>query len=247
MNLYNTWLTNQKIAHRGLHDKDCPENTLSAFGKAIEHNYAVEIDIQMTKDGQLVVFHDYDLERLTGLKGDITLVDYDYIKDATVCNSQEKIPTFEEFLHFIDGKIPVLIEIKHHKKVGVVEGKIAELLRQYKGQFAVQSFNPFIVKWFKHHAPEFIRGQLASDLKDDIAAQWQKNFIRYLCMTKINGSQFISYDVSDIKRKQILRKKKKMPIIMWTVRSEQDLEDTKGYYDNYIFEGFLPKENLENE
>lgn len=241
MNLYNSWMVNQLIAHRGLHNKENPENTLAAFKRAIDGNYGVEIDVQMTLDGVLVVFHDDDLQRLTGLTGDIREVNYDYIKDAYILGTNEKIPTFEEFLSFIDGKIPILVEIKDHKKVGIPEQKIADLLSKYKGDFAVQSFNPFIVKWFKDNKPEFIRGQLASPLTDDPYPKWKKFVNRFMLLIKYNGSQFVSYDTDDIKRKQILRIKKRMPIIMWTVRDPKQLDETLGYYDNYMFENFIPK------
>lgn len=241
MELHDSWLANRLIAHRGLHNKQCPENTLAAFSRAIEAGYAVEMDVQMTRDGELVVFHDYDLERLTGLKGDIRKVDYSYIKDATILGTDQRIPLFEEFLKHIDGRIPILIEVKHHRHIGPVEEKIAALLENYSGEVAVESFNPLIILWFKRHAPKVVRGQLSSNLKEDKLPLWQKFVVWSLLLLRINGSQFLAYDADNIHRPVILRLKKRMPVVMWTVRDPKVLEETKGYYDNYMFEGYIPQ------
>lgn len=241
MNIYDSWLVNQKIAHRGLHDKVSPENTLSAFEKAIFNGYAIETDLHMTTDGVVVVFHDENMKRLTGFDADIREVEYCQIKDLTILDSGEKIPTFEEFLNFINGRQPLLIEIKDHKNVGVMEQKVADILKNYKGEFALQSFNPYIVKWFADNTPQHIRGQLSSAFKDNDLVWWKKFLLKNLFFIKSNKSQFVSYAVEDIERKQILRLKKRMPIIAWTVRSEKQAREKQRYYNNIIFEDYIPK------
>lgn len=240
MNIYDSWMVKKQIAHRGLHDEQSCENSISSFGKAIDNGYAIEMDLQMTSDGVVVVFHDDSLKRVTGLNGDIREVDYAYIKDAKLGGTEEKIPTFTEFLSYIDGKTPLLIEIKDHKNIGVMEEKIKAELDNYKGEFAVQSFNPFIVEWFAKHAPNYVRGQLSSDFGDTNLAWYKKILLKNLAFIKRNKSQFVSYDVKHIQRKLILRVKKRMPIIMWTVRKQSQVDDLKKYYDNIIFENFIP-------
>ncbi len=240
MNIYDSWLAKQKIAHRGLHDETSPENTLSAFEKAIKGGYAIETDLHMTADGMVVVFHDENMKRLTGLDADIREVPYSQIKDLTILNSEEKIPLFKDFLNFIKGRQPLLIEIKDHKNIGVMEQKVADILKDYKGEFALQSFNPFIVKWFADNTPQYIRGQLSSCFKDADLAWWKKFMLKNLFFIKSNKSQFVSYDAEDIARPQILRVKKRMPIIAWTVRSEQEAKKVSRYCDNIIFENYIP-------
>ena len=139
--IFDSWIVKTPIAHRGLHDKNNPENSLPAFEKAIEHNFAIETDLQMTKDGVIVVFHDDYLNRMTDAVGDVREKTFDEIKNLTLKNSNQKIPTFDEFLSFVDGKVPLLIEIKDHKNIGIKEEKIADALKNYKGKFAIQSFN----------------------------------------------------------------------------------------------------------
>lgn len=226
------WMTNRPLAHKGLHDTLTPENTLGAFRKAISNNYGVEIDLQMTKDGTIVVFHDYDLKHLLGIEGNILEVNYEYIKDAKVLNSQESVPTFEAFLKLIDGQIPVLIEVKDHKNIGIMEQKILDCLGDYKGEFALQSFNTDIVRWFIDNAPQYTTGQLAEEISEDDVVFWNK---------LDNGPEFLSHDLRDIKRQRVLDFKKKMPIIMWTAKSQEDVDNCQEYYDNFMFEDFIPR------
>lgn len=242
MNIYESWMVKKKIAHRGLHDDVSAENSLSSFQKAIDGGYAIEMDLQMTLDGVVVVFHDDTLNRVTGFDADIRKVNYSDIKDLKLSNSEETIPTCEEFLKFIDGRTPLLIEIKDHSNIGVMEEKIKEMLDNYKGEFAVQSFNPFIVKWFATHCPIYVRGQLASTFSKGTLSWIKRYLLKNLMFIRSNKSQFVSYDVKGIDQKLILRIKKRMPILMWTVRSQEQIEKHKDYFDNIIFENFIPKE-----
>ena len=173
INLYDTWLVNRTIAHRGLHDERLPENSLGAFRAAVEKGYAIETDLQLTADGVIVVFHDEKMKRMTGRELVINDCMYDEIKDIPLIGGEnEYIPTLEQLLETVDGKVPLLIEIKTHENIGSLEAPLTERLRRYNGEFAVQSFNPFIVKWFRKNAPEFVRGQLAAffDVKGLAAA-----------------------------------------------------------------------------
>jgi len=228
------WLMKVPIAHRGLYDENTPENTLGAFQKAIDNGYGVELDLQMTKDGIIVVFHDYDLKRLLNLEGDILKVDFEYIKDAQVLMTTEKVPTFDEFLKLIDSQIPILIEVKEHQNIGITEQKILDCLKDYKGNFALQSEDPNIVKWFLTNAPQYTIGQLAEAISDDNDDYW--NDLE-------NGIEFFANCIDDIKRQRILDVKKKIPIIMWTASSQEDVDDCQKYYDNYIFEKFKAKKS----
>lgn len=244
--IYQTWLVNQPIAHRGLHDDRLPENSMGAFKNAILHGYAIETDVHLTTDDVVVVFHDDSLKRMTDRRGNIDEMSYGELKDITLIGGDnEKIPTLSELLELTDGKVPLLIEVKDHKNVGKLEGIMTEMLRAYKGEFAVQSFNPFIVRWFKKNAPEFIRGQLASYFTSEfgkgLRARTQRFILRNCMLNGICGAQFTSYDTSFVGKRRVKQIKKKMPVLMWTVRSQAHLDKCKGLYDNIIFEGFIPK------
>lgn len=244
--IYQTWLVNQPIAHRGLHDDRVPENSMGAFKNAILHGYAIETDVHLTTDDVVVVFHDDSLKRMTDRRGNIDEMSYGELKDITLIGGDnEKIPTLSELLELTDGKVPLLIEVKDHKNIGKLEGIMTEMLRAYKGEFAVQSFNPFIVRWFKKNAPEFIRGQLASYFTSEfgkgLRARTQRFILRNCMLNGICGAQFTSYDTSFVGKRRVKQIKKKMPVLMWTVRSQAHLDKCKGLYDNIIFEGFIPK------
>ncbi len=241
MNLYETWLVNQPIAHRGLHDEISPENSLSAFEKAVQHHYAIETDVHLSKDGVIVVFHDDTVDRMTDGTGVIEEKTLAEIKALTLKNSAEKIPTFDEFLSTVGGRTPILVEIKNHKNIGVLETQLTEKLNAYGGDFAVQSFHPFIVKWFKKNAPHFLRGQLSTNMRDekDMPA-YQKKLLTRCFFNFMTKPHFVSYDVRYIHNKRTLKWRKKMPVLMWTTRSEEEMKANKDYFDNIIFEHFLP-------
>ncbi|HIT62490.1 MAG TPA: glycerophosphodiester phosphodiesterase, partial [Candidatus Caccovivens faecavium] len=141
--IFKSWLVETPIAHRGLHDKVSPENSLSAFEKAVENGYAIELDVQLLADDTVVVFHDESLSRMTGNDGYIKFLNKEDLKVLKLGNSKEHIPTFEEVLKLVNGRTPLLIEIKNQFKVGKLEQKVIALLKDYKGEYAVQSFNPF--------------------------------------------------------------------------------------------------------
>lgn len=241
------WLTDKPFAHRGLfNNTDVPENSKKAFSNAVEHGLGMEMDVQMTSDGVLVVFHDDNMKRMTGLDKDIRETPYDEIKDLTLLDTQEKIPLFEEFLALVAGKVPLIIEIKTHKNVGGVEQKVVDALKSYKGNYCVESFNPFIVRWFYKNAPHILRGQLSCDHNDSDIPAWQKLMLKKLWLCKWNKSQFIAYDAKTIAQQKAVKKySKSVPIICWTIKSQQQYDNLREHFDGVIFEGFLPSAETE--
>ena len=238
----NSWICKQFIAHRGLHDNVSPENSLSAYQKAIDEGFAIEIDVRPLACGTIVSFHDGFLDRLTKDMGDIEQRTYEEVKDLTLLDSQEKIPTLKEVLSLIDGKVPLLVEIKNEGKVGF-EKDVYELLKSYKGEYAVQSFNPYSLKWFKDNAPEVARGQLAGFFKKD-----KLNFIkkfalkRMLLNKKVSEPHFVSYEVGSLPNKWVDKAKKQGKVVLaWVVRNKEEQQRIKGYADNIIFEDFIPE------
>ena len=241
MEIFNSWLVETPIAHRGLHDKDCPENSISAFQKAITEGYPIELDVQMIADGTVIVFHDESLSRLTDNDGYIKFLNKSDLDILRLKDSKEKIPTFEEVLKFVDGKVPLLIEIKNPSKVGELEKKVIELLKDYKGEYAIQSFNPYVLEYFYKHAPSVLRGQLAGYFKKEKLSFFKKYALkRMLLNKKISHPDFISYEARKIPNR-FTRKYRKLPLLAWTVRSQSEYIRVVKYCDNVIFENFEPK------
>ena len=241
MDIFNSWLVQTPIAHRGLHDKEHPENSLSAFQRAIDGGYPIELDVQIISDGTLVVFHDESLSRLTDNDGYIKFLNKSDLDILTLKDSKEKIPTFDEVLKFVDGRTPLLIEIKNPSKVGELEKKVIEALKDYKGQYAVQSFNPYVLEYFYKHAPNILRGQLAGFMKHEKLAFFKKYALkRMLLNKKISHPNFISYEAKRVPNR-FVRKYKKIPLLVWTVTSQSEYLKVVKYCDNVIFEGFEPK------
>lgn len=234
-------------AHRGLHDDVVCENTLTAFERAAEYGWGIELDVRLTKDERLVVFHDDTLKRLCGLDdaiGDMTL---DQVKAVRLPDGQG-IPELEQVLQLVNGRIPLLVEIKS-TKIGNcrVSEKLYELLEGYGGSYTVQSFDPIQLRWFKKHAPGVIRGQLAQkarlqkpfrllrDLPQMMAGQ--------LLFNRISSPDYVAYRQEDTKTfcYRLMRRVYHIPLAVWTVRSEREAEKMKGISDAIIFENFRPE------
>lgn len=240
MDLFNSWLVDQPIAHRGLHDKTSPENSISAFQKAIEAGHPIELDVQLIADGTIVVFHDNSLSRLTDNDGYLKFLNKEDLTLLTLKDSKEKIPTFEEVLNIVDGKVPLLVEIKNEGKVGDLEKKVLEMLKSYKGEYAICSFNPYVLEYFYKHAPEIPRGQIAGFFKGEKLSFFKKHALKKMLLNKkISHPDFISYEAKRLPNR-FVKKYTSLPLLAWTVKSESEYLKVVKYCDNVIFEGFEP-------
>lgn len=153
----------KNFAHRGLHreDKSVPENSLTAFRLAAEKGYGIELDVQLSKDGQVVVFHDDTLNRVCGVDARVDELTFPELRKLRLCGSEETIPLFSEVLATVRGRGALIVELKTGKRNTELCEKTCALLRSYKGEYCIESFNPLIVRWFKKNASEIFRGQLA--------------------------------------------------------------------------------------
>lgn len=241
MDLFKTWLVETPIAHRGLHDKNIPENSLGAFSKAIEKGYAIELDVQLLADGTVVVFHDESLARMTGNDGYIKYLNKSDLKALSLKGSKESIPTLEDVLKLINGQVPLLIEIKNKYKVGKLEQAVIDVLKNYKGDFAVESFNPYSLGYFKQHAPNILRGQLAGFFKGEKLSWVKKYVLKHMTLNKkVSEPNFIAYEASALPNR-FVKKYKNLPLIAWTVKSKEEYLKVVKYCDNIIFEKFIPE------
>lgn len=237
------WLLSTPIAHRGLHDDSLPENSLSAYSEAIKNGFNIEIDVHLSLDKKIVVFHDDNLKRVTGVDRNISDLTLAELKDLRLCGTDQTIPTFDEVLDLVDGKVGLLIEIKNEGKVGELEQKVYDRLKSYHGNYAIQGFNPFVVKWYREHAPEVRRGILSCTFHDNDLAWYKKFLLRNLLLYPIMKPDFISYDETALPRFAV--KTKKVPVLAWTVRSDARAREllSKKTADNIIFENFVPKKS----
>lgn len=237
------FLINRPIAHRGLHNEQYPENSLSAFKNAIDHDYPIELDVQITRDGELIILHDTNLQRMTGHDvrvKDLTLAD---IRKYNLLNTNEKIPTLIEVLDLVAGRVPLLIEIKNTGRAGRLERKIWDMLKDYEGEYAVQSFNVLSIAWFKKHVPNVSIGQLSSYLRGERLNLFKKYFIKTLMGNKITRPDFINYNFEDLPNKYVDRyiKRRSVPLLAWTICSQADYDSIKDIVDNILFENFIPR------
>ena len=159
----------RNFAHRGLHsyDKSVPENSLAAFRLAVEAGYGMELDVQLSKDGKVVVFHDDDLNRVCGVDKRVDELTFDELRELRLCETEEVIPLFSEVLDLVAGRQPIICELKTGRRNNKLWfnnqlcEKTLELIEFYDGDVCIESFDPFIVAWFREHAKHLIRGQLA--------------------------------------------------------------------------------------
>ncbi len=238
----NGWL----YAHRGLHDNnsDAPENSLKAFQNAVEQGYGIELDVQLTKDLVAVVLHDYNLRRACGKEVKVAELTYDELSKYTLFQSKEKIPTLREVLDLVGGKVPLIVELKIPWTAGALCTVVAELLRNYKGLYCIESFNPFGLIWYKQHQPEVVRGQLATDfIKEKVAGNKLQYFmLKHLLLNFLSKPDFIAYHhvYKTGLSFTICRKLFRVKTVAWTIQSQEELDRCKDYYELFIFDSFIP-------
>lgn len=227
------------IAHRGLHGGSIPENSLTAFKAAADIGFAIELDVRLTKDCRLVVFHDKDLMRMCGVEGNVRDYTYNQLGAFTLKGSDEKIPLLTDVLKCVGGRVPLLIEIKNGEPLISTEKRLNALLKKYVGDYAVQSFDPLSMLWFRIFAPNVTRGQLISQNKKNFDLEY---ILRLICANPlvwrlISKPDFISADLRSASQSQ---KQQAQEIgadyIIWTVRTKEQLKAANYFTDTVIFE-----------
>ena len=239
------WIKQLPIAHRGLHaaNKGIVENSMSAFEAAVAHGYAIELDVQVTRDGDAVVFHDERLERLTDASGKVRRRTSEELASIPLSGTKDIIPPLRSVFDMVQGKVPVLVEIKNPtRKVGKLEGRVAELLASYAGEAAVQSFNPLVLQWFHKNEPMIARGLLASDYRNITQVNMSRRarfIMRNLLLSPLGRPNFIGYDVDALPAfAPAFMRQVGLPLLAWTVRTDEQRVTSARHADNIIFEGF---------
>ena len=224
---YNmSFLKNNLIAHRGIHNSTIPENTLVAFNKAVEKHYLIELDIHILKDNTIVVFHDYNMKRMTTINKYIENMTYNDLKKIKIKGGY-KIPKLKEVLNLVNGKVGIIIEVKDNNNNSIFERELLKELDGYKGDIAIKSFNPYVIKNLNKLKCRYPVGLL---LDGKISMNiFKKIYYKFL---KID---FISINV----KKNTNVKQNKYLVLGWTIKSKEQYNKYKDKYDNLICENIL--------
>lgn len=236
-----------KYAHRGLHDKELPENSLAAFGAAVDRGFGIELDVRLTKDGVLVVFHDDTLTRMCGVDSRVDSKTYSELLECNLLSTDCKIPTFREVMELVGGSVPLLIEIKEDAGNKKVSEKLAEELTGYNGPYIIESFNPLSLGVIKKLMPGVARGFLSQRfLKSENKAYHKPLYfiLQNLLLNRIASPAFIAYDIHGRKSisLRIARRLLGAVTVAWTVRSaEEEAIAKKAGFKTVIFENYIPE------
>lgn len=239
------------LAHRGLHDVEDgrPENSLASIRAAIAFGYGIEIDLQISKDGQAMVFHDYDLQRLCGVKGAVCQRSAEELWQTPLIGGGEGVPTLRQVLELIDGRVPLLIEIKDQDlrlgaNIGDLEQATVQTMKSYTGPVALMSFNPHSVAKLAELAPGIPRGLTTCNYdKEDwlLVPDARREELAEIPDFERTGSCFISHQQDQLDSPAVTRLKAQgTPILCWTIRSEEQESEARKVADNITFEGYLP-------
>ena len=245
------WLVAKPIAHRGLHNKaeGIIENTVSAAEAAIAHGFPIELDVQLTADNEAIVFHDFELDRLTGQSGLVVERKHSDLSgiDIAGAKSGDKIPSFKDYLSTIAGRTPLVIEIKSKFNGDMrLTKRVIEILAGYNGPFVVKSFDPDIVAHLRENAPNITRGFIGeleyASKADSFLTPEAKHRMANLLHFSETQPHFLSWRVKDIPCASTHLSKilGNLPVMTWTVRNPEDRAKAEKHADQMVFEGFLP-------
>lgn len=224
------WLNKLPIAHRGLHSNanNIYENTKESFLAAVNENYAIECDVVLSKDHEVVVFHDENLKRLCNLDKNVSNLTMNELRSLKIYESNSNIISLDEMLHVVSAHVPIIIEIKG-KFTPFIEERIQEIIRSYRGPIALKTFNLKSVEWLIKFLPYVYKGLVIDSNTNNFESILDLNI------------DFVSCDIEFIESNLVDRLKKKgLPIITWTVDNEDKKKKANLIADNIIFENIRP-------
>ena len=242
-------LADARYAHRGLHDmkQNIPENSMTAFRRAVESGFGAELDVHLMADGHLAVVHDSDLSRVCGRSAVIEDLRAEDLKDYPLLGSGESIPLLPEVLALFEKKTPLVIELKvEHGNASALTDAVMALLRDWKGAYCIESFHPAVLLHLKKQYPAVLRGQLSQNfLKEDNAAVLSRPvrfILTQLLTTAFTRPDFIAYNHQDRSCRALRLMKRLYGVreVAWTVRSAERLKELEGENIVCIFENFVP-------
>lgn len=236
-------------AHRGLHGGEIPENSLTAFEKACEAGCGIELDVQLSRDGTVMVFHDYTLARMTGREGKLKELDAAELQSLSLNGTTETIPTFAEVLALVDGRVPLLVELKGENLDTSLCEKVASHLAAYKGPYCLESFNPLLIGKMGKYLPEAYRGLLYTNVCRDKKKYTPLNLIiTAMLLNGVAKPHFIAcnYEDRNALPVRLTTQLYSAPRFVWTVRDTEEFARAHELGEHAIFENLIhidPKEN----
>ncbi len=239
---YRKWL----YAHRGLYDNnsDAPENSLAAFGKAVKEGFGIEMDVQLSKDGIPMVFHDFTLKRICGAEGKVCDYTCEELQRFRLCGSDQRIPRLEDVLTLVNGKVPLIVELKLPTMDTSVCPAADRLLSDYKGMYCIESFHPLAVRWYRKNRRETVRGQLSDAFLKEGEFNGPVCFLlQNLLFNWLGKPDFVAYNhkYPKIFSRWICREFYRNTAVAWTIKTPRELEAAKKHFDICIFDSFVPK------
>lgn len=238
------------LTHRGLfNNQDIPENSTKAFKETVKGGYGTELDVQLTLDNKLVVFHDASLLRMCGVDKKLTDCNYDDLQQYKLLNTQETIPLFSEVLDLLKEDTPLVVEIKSEGDCIKTCEEAIKMLQTYKRNFTMESFNPKVVRYLKKKHPEIIRGQLAYNMLIDKKSK-TNILIKFVCtnllLNFITKPDYVAYDIKNMNNLsfRLVSKLYKVECVAWTCKCEDDIDKAKRYYQQFIFDSFVPRRDI---
>jgi glycerophosphoryl diester phosphodiesterase len=222
------------FAHRGLHGGVLVENSGGAFAAAVAQGFGIELDVQLSSDGEAMVFHDYELDRLTVEQGPVAARTAAQLQAIRLYVGKEVMPRLSEALHIIDGRAPLLIEVKSpDRRAARLCRAVADAIENYEGAVGVMSFNPEVGGWFARHAPDVLRGLVVTEQgKRGLRGRIERRLSLWR-----SRSDFLAYDIRDLpSRFAAAARSRGLPVFTWTVRSEADRGSAAAHADQIIFE-----------
>ncbi len=232
------------FAHRGLHNGERAENSMSAFSAAVEGGYGIELDVRLSSDGELVVYHDDTLDRVCGVSGRVDGYTADELSKMSLSGTDDGVPLFVDVLKLVAGKVPLLVEIKEDAGKYAVSDKTAEILASYDGPYIVESFNPLSLGNIAKKLPDIPRGILSQNYcKYETYRKPLYFLLRCLLLNRVCKPSFIAYDHKDYKcvSLRIARALFGAATFAWTVRSKEEEAAAREHgFDSVIFESYIP-------
>jgi glycerophosphoryl diester phosphodiesterase len=230
--LRDGWLVRTPIAHRGLHaaHEGRPENSLAAFARCCALGFPAELDVRLARDGEVVVFHDRALKRLTGAAGRVEERDAAELRALRLLGTDERVPLLAEVLELVGGRVPLLVELKSGAPAATLERAVLRVLDGYPGEVAIQSFKLRTVRELDRFEPPHAVGHL-----------WHRRTVT----ASSERCAFVGCHVDGLPRRRVRRRREAGAVVLaWTVRSPEQARRALRFVDNYIFEGFVPEHGV---
>ena len=229
-------------AHRGLHKEGVPENSLAAFEDACRAGFGIELDVQLSRDGEVMVFHDYTLVRMTGCDKKLCELDAKELMTLTLAGTDQTVPTLKQVLALVDGRVPLLVELKGESFDTSLCAKVADLLRDYKGAYCLESFNPLLIGNMKKEFPEAFCGLLYTNVCREKKKKSALNLaLTAMALNVVARPDFIAFDKADRDTLpvKITTQLFGAPKFVWTVRTKEELDTAHKNGELPIFENIF--------